>query len=184
LLAVPRSPAWLELAVERRWDGAALQDPRLRGVVRLHTTPDGVVFEARLAHQTQPRLPAAPFGTRVADLWEYDVVECFLVGRGGAYLELELGAGGHFLALRFAAPRHRCDELADLRPVLAHRTDARGWTGRLVAPWSIVPEAVVALNAFVAAGGELLAHTPLPGPQADFHQPQRFAAARLEGDPR
>ena len=49
-------------------------------------------------------MPDAPRGARVANLWEYDVVECFLVGPDGRYLELELGAGGHFLALLFDAP--------------------------------------------------------------------------------
>jgi hypothetical protein len=116
----------------------------------------------------------------VADLWEYDVVECFLAGRDGRYLELELGAGGHFLALCFDAPRRCCDALEALRPALAHRADADGWWARMVAPWRIVPAELVALNAFAAAGGELLAYHPLPGGRPDFHQPARFPAARLD----
>jgi len=184
VLRIPRAPERLELVVERHWNGAPLRDPRLRGVVRLQTTLDGVAFEAELPHQATPRLPSAPAGTRVTDLWEYDVVECFLAGRDGSYLELELGAGGHFLALRFDAPRRCCDALEAFEPALRHRADAGGWSACLLAPWSIVPAEIVALNAFVAAGGELLAHAPLPGPRADFHQPQRFPAARLEEDPR
>jgi hypothetical protein len=184
VLRIPRAPGALELVVERHWNGEPLRDARLRGVARLQTTPDGVAFEASLPHQREPRVPTAPAGTRVGDLWEYDVVECFMAGRDGSYLELELGAGGHFLALRFAAPRRCSDTLESLEPALSHRADARGWSARLVAPWSVVPAEIVALNVFVAAGGELLAHAPLPGPQPDFHQPQRFPAARLEGDPR
>lgn len=180
MLRIPREPDVLELRVERGWDGAPSADPRLRAVVRLQATPQGLAFEASLPHQVPPRVPAAPAGTRVADLWEYDVVECFLVGRDGRYLELELGAGGHFLALCFDAPRRCSDALETLRPLLTHRADAHGWSARMLAPWRIVPEEIVALNAFVAAGGRLLAHHPLPGERPDFHQPARFPAARLD----
>ncbi len=179
MLRIPRAPDTLDLVVERSWNGAPIQDPRLRGLARLQSTPAGIAFEASLPHQARPRVPAAPAGTRVRDLWEYDVVECFLVGRDGAYLELELGAGGHFLALLFDAPRRCSDTLEALQPALTHRADARGWSARLIAPWAVVPTEIVALNAFAAAGGELLAHSPLPGARADFHQPQCFPAARL-----
>jgi hypothetical protein len=152
VLRIPRAPAALDLVIERSWDGAPGGDPRLRGIARLQAT----------------------------DLWEYDVVECFLVGRDGRYLELELGAGGHFLALCFDAPRRCCDALEEFLPELAHRADERGWSARMLAPWRIVPAEIVALNAFVAAGGRLLAHAPLPGERPDFHQPARFPAARLD----
>jgi hypothetical protein len=184
VLRIPPAPDALELRVERRWDGSSVEDARLHARVRLQACADGLAFESSLPHQPRPRLPSAPRGARVSDLWEYDVVECFVVGRDGRYLELELGAGGHFLALCFDAPRRCSDALESLRPALAHRADARGWTARMLAPWSIVPAEVAALNAFVAAGGELLAHHPLPGPRPDFHQPQRFPAASLERKPR
>ena len=180
VLRIPRAPAALELRVERGWDGAPADDPLLCGIVRLQSTPEGIAFEASLPHQASPRVPGAPAGTRVANLGEFDVVECFLVGRDGRYLELELGSGGHFLALRFDAPRRCSDALEALRPELTHRADARGWSARMLAPWRIVPAEIVALNAFVAAGGRLLAHRPLPGGRPDFHQPARFPAARLD----
>ena len=56
--------------------------------------------------------PDAPRGARVEALWEYDVVECFVVGADGCYFELELGAGGHYLALAFDAPRRRSSDFA------------------------------------------------------------------------
>ena len=64
-----------------------------------------------MAHQRAPRIPDAPRGARVEGLWEYDVVECFVVGADGRYFELELGAGGHYLALAFDAPRRRVRRL-------------------------------------------------------------------------
>jgi hypothetical protein len=179
-LVIPRRPAELSLAIERRWDGSDRDDPRLHGRISLCATREGLAVAGRLADPGPPHVPDAPFGTRVADLWNYDVLECFLVGAGGRYLEVELGAGGHFLLLSFSAPRQRCDEHESLRPILAHRRDPGGWRAALTLPWSLVPEGVCALNAFAAVRGELLAHHPLPGPEPDFHQPARYPSARLE----
>jgi hypothetical protein len=182
VLRIPRAPGALELPIERAWDGRPGPGASLRGLARLQVCDGGIAFEAQLSHAAPARVPDAPPGTRVANLWEYDVVECFLVGAGGRYLELELGAGGHFLALLFDAPRRRCDELAGWQPRLAHAASASGWTARMLAPWSIVPAPICALNAFVAAGGALLAHHPLPGARADFHQPAHFPAACADSD--
>ena len=91
----------MRLAIEREWSGAPCADARLHGEVRLSLQPGGLEIQASLPHQETPRVPAGPARTRVADLYEYDVVECFLVGEGGRYLEVELGAGGHFLVLSF-----------------------------------------------------------------------------------
>jgi hypothetical protein len=182
VLTIPRAPGALELPIENVWDGRPGPGAALRGLARLQVCADGIAFEASLWHDAPARVPDAPQGTRVANLWEYDVVECFLVGADGRYLELELGAGGHFLALLFDAPRKRCDELADWRPQLEHAASLSRWTARMLAPWRIVPTPIRALNAFAAAGGALLAHHPLPGPQADFHQPARFPAACADGD--
>jgi hypothetical protein len=184
VLRIPREPDALALRIERGWDGSPCDDVRLHADVRLQATPAGLAFEASLPHQARPRVPQVPAGARVANLWEYDVVECFVAGRDGRYLELELGAGGHFLALAFDAPRRCCDALEALRPRLLHRADATRWSARMWAPWEIVPAEICALNAFVAAGGRLLAHHPLPGERADFHQPSRFPPAALDAEAR
>jgi hypothetical protein len=182
VLRIPRAPDALELPIEDRWDGSP-GPGHVRGLARLQSSADGIAFEARLRHAGPARIPDAPPGARVADLWHYDVVECFLVARDGRYLELELGAGGRFLALLFSAPRVRSDDLAQWQPRVEHRASATEWWARMVAPWRLVPTPITALNAYVAAGGALLARHPLPGPEPDFHQPARFAPACAEGEP-
>jgi hypothetical protein len=179
VLVIPRAPATLRLGIDRHWHGAASLDPRQRGELRLCTREDGLVLVAELPHQEPARIPAAPAGSRVADLWEYDVVECFLVGADGRYVEVELGAGGHFLVLEFSAPRRLADEHAALEPGLTFEPAAGGWRATLVLPWSLVPRELCALDAFAIAGGAFLAHHPLPGDAPDFHQPARFPRARL-----
>jgi hypothetical protein len=146
--------------------------------VELTACDDGLEIVARLPHQPEPRIPAAARGTRVADLFEYDVVECFLAGAGGRYLEVELGAGGHFLVLSFSAPRVRSDSHEALRPALEFASDAGGWRSRIVIERALVPPGLSALNAFVIASGAHLAYGALPGAAPDFHQPARFVPAR------
>jgi len=48
--------------------------------------------------------PAEPLGATWA-LWEREAVECFVVGAGEEYLELELGPQGHHLALTLRGAR-------------------------------------------------------------------------------
>jgi hypothetical protein len=180
-LVIPRAPGMLRLAIDRHWHGAASLEPRLRGELRLCARADGLVVAAGLPHQDPARIPAAPAGSRVANLWEYDVVECFLVGADGRYVEIELGAGGHFLVLEFSAPRRLADDHAGLEPALAFERRAYGWRSTLVLPWPLVPRGLCALDAFAIAGGAFLAHHPLPGDAPDFHQPARFPSARLAG---
>jgi len=177
-LVIPRAPGRLALPIERYWDGAPCPHAHLHGQVELAARGDGLLLSASLPHQPEPRIPAAPRGARVADLWEYDVVECFVAGAGGRYLEVELGAGGHFLVLSFSAPRVRSDAHEALRLPVDFASDARGWRASVLLERPLVPPGLCALNAFVIAGGAHLAYGSLPGPAPDFHQPARFPRAR------
>jgi hypothetical protein len=184
VLVIPRAPERLALGIERFWDGTPCPHARLHGRVELAARGVGLELVASLPHQPKPRVPAAPLGDRVSNLWEYDVVECFLVGAGGRYLEIELGAGGHFLVLSFSGPRIRSDGHESFRPELDFTSDPHAWCSRLFLDWELVPPALERLNAFVSAGGAHLAYGALPGPAPDFHQPARFPRARLDSPPR
>lgn len=173
------------------WDGKPCEDRSLWGTIDLQGTPEGLRVTATLPHQLSPSIPEAPQGSRVANLWEYDVVECFLVG-AEKYLEVELGAGGHFLVLDFTAPRVRDQEYESFAPVIDFESDSisppcvgemaesqRGssqgrWRSSVTIPWNMIPKGLHAANAFVIARDHFLCASPLPGPQADFHQPARF----------
>jgi hypothetical protein len=180
VLVVPRAPERLVLPIERYWDGAPCHLPHLHGRVELSARDEGIELVASLPHQPEPRIPAAPPGARVPDLWEYDVVECFLAGAGGRYLEVELGAGGHFLVLSFSAPRVRSDAHEHLELPVDFASDDHRWRARTLLDWSLVPTPIDALNAFAVARGAHLAYAPLPGPAPDFHAPARFPRAQVE----
>ena len=134
MLVIPHAPEALRLPIERHWDGTRCPDPRRRGELSLALAPDALEIGASFERLLPARVPDAPSGTRVANLWEYDVVECFLAGARGRYLEIELGAAGHFLVLEFDAPRRRSNEHADLRPAVSFRQDEGRWHAALRLP--------------------------------------------------
>lgn len=165
----------LTLPITRYWNGAPCAHETLHGTVTLTKNAEGIEITASLPHQKTPRIPNQPAGTRVSNLWEYDVVECFLVG-ADTYLEVELGAGGHFLVLDFSAPRVRKNEYADFQPTLqydAHATQ-NAWKSSLLIPHRMIPKHLSRVNAFVIVGEHFLAHAPTPGEKPDFHQPDTF----------
>jgi hypothetical protein len=178
MLTIPRAPVRLRLPIERQWDGAPSET--VRAALELSIVDAALELRSELRQPGAPRVPDARPGTRVANLWEYDVVECFLAGAGGRYLELELGAGGHFLALSFRARRVRSNELGSFTPRIEHHRGADGvQRTALRIPLALIPSDVRAIGAFAIAGGLFLAHAPVPGPVPDFHQPDRWTPARL-----
>ncbi len=111
------------------------------------------------------------------------MVECFVVGAEG-YLEVELGAGGHFLVLDFAAPRVRRNAYEAFVPRMTFEPCLEGnpaWRSSILIPWSMVPVRIQGVNAYVISCHHYLCYHPLPGPTPDFHQPERFPYVRLEG---
>ena len=119
-------------------------------------------------------------GRRVDGLWDFDVVELFLVGPGHQYLEIELGAGGHFLILGFDSIRRRSQGYETFVPVLRfEKTGEKVWTSSLTIPWKMVPENLRAMNAFAIMAGQFLAYSPVPGEQPDYHQPDHYPSASL-----
>ena len=176
---LPPAPAFLELAVDRLWDGGAPPQTEQRAWVRLGAEPGGLRVAVGMAHQRPARIPDAPVGARVDGLWRYDVVECFVVAADGRYLELELGAGGHQLVLAFAAARERTRDFAAAPLALTWRRDAAGWSARCTLPRAWIPEPVVRVNAFAIGGGVFLAHAPVGGAEPDFHRPAAYPRVRI-----
>ena len=175
---IPRAPLRLALALDRQWHGAPSRE--VCGRLELSRVGGDLQLRALLRQAGTPRVPTAPPGTRVEGLWNFDVVECFLAGSGGRYLEIEIGASAHFLLLAFHARRLRAHSWPDLRLPTSHgRTPDGAWWAALRVPGALLPSGLRAANACAIAAGRFLAYHPLPGPIPDFHQPSRWPAARL-----
>jgi len=182
-MLIPHTPDVLVLPIVTYWDGTSCANTRLHGVVTLGVEAEGLWITATLPHQACPSVPVLPPCTRVANLWEYDVVECFVVGAEG-YLEVEVSAGGHFLVLDFAAPRVCRNAYEAFVPRMTFEPCLAGkpvWHASILIPWSMMPVPVQGVNAYVISRNHYLCYSPLPGPKPDFHQPERFPHVRLAG---
>lgn len=164
----------MRLVVENQWNGEKSPRPDVRAEVSFEQVEGGMAVKASMPRREDEKVPDAPARTRVENLWEYDVVELFLVGDDGKYLEIELGPGGHYLILGFDGVRRRSDGHIGLDPHIEMKKDDRSWSSSCLLPPSIVPTPLKAVNAFVIASGLYLAAFPVPGEKPDFHQPGAF----------
>jgi len=109
-------------------------------------------------------------------LWEHEVVELFLVGDGGDYLEIEVGPYGHYLILSLDKPRVISKKL--LPAAVTSEISGARWTASVVFSVDLLPEQICRANAFAIHGlgpdRTYLAHSSLPAEKPDFHQPHRF----------
>jgi hypothetical protein len=168
----------VRLFVDALWDGG-MAPPDECCVVLLEGREGDLSIEVDAPFHADPA-PEAPLG-RLDGLWNFEVVELFLVGSGERYLEIEMGPHGHYLALLLHGRRKVVE--ADIAiSYHAHVTGPR-WRGRgrIAARW--LPPGIHAANAFAmhGAGDErrYLAHSPVPGMQPDFHRLEHYAPFTL-----
>ena len=158
------------------WDGSSVADDE-RVSVRIDGEPDALVISVDAPLHRDPPPP----GTGSFDgLWDYEVVELFLVGAGEDYVELEFGPHGHFLVLRLHGARNAVER--SLPIVYAATIAGDRWRGVARVPRRLVPAGPHRANAFAIHGvraRRYLCATPLPGPHPDFHQPGRFPPVTL-----
>jgi hypothetical protein len=170
----------LKLPVNRYWNGEACDEVSYCAQVWLSHSEAGVTIKAQAQVYKEQLIPVGPIDKPFDGLWDYDVVELFLVAASGHYLEVELGAGGHWLVLGFDGVRHRSNDYADFKPELNYDNDGAVWTSTIVIPWNMIPQPVTSLNAYAICQGQFLAYTPVPGVVADYHQPSTFPEAEIE----
>lgn len=169
------------LRITRDWQGRPLE---LRAQVQLdlRCCRQGLRLQVRSPFYGDPP-PALPRG-RCPGLWEYEVVEIFLVGEERRYTEVELGPHGHYLALRLHGVRQVVDESIELayEARITHRDGL--WQGAVTVPWVHLPRPILTANAFAMHGvGDrrlYLAAHPVPGTVPDFHRLQHFRPLQFQ----
>jgi hypothetical protein len=169
----------LRVDIEQKWNGRP-STKRERVIVTVQDDGDflKVVVDAPF-HGDPP--PEGPPGS-TPGLWNHEVVEVFIAGDNGHYLELEFGPYGHYLALSFSGVREQSGgphELHYRTVVLKH-----AWIGTARVPRTLLPPGPHRLNATSIHGHPVqrrrfLSWQVLPGEVADFHQPQHFAPVEL-----
>ena len=164
----------MNICIQQTWNGIGLE-PAEEVTLSLEGDPS-MGFRLTIdAPYWADKAPDGPQGRRW-QLWEYEVVELFLVGKGGDYVEFEFGPHGHYLALKLRAPRQI--EVDDVPLEYVSHIRGNRWIGRSEIPPTLVPAALAKYNAFAIHGmgpkRRYLSHVPLPGPRPDFHQPDYF----------
>lgn len=173
----PPERAALGFRVQDDWDGAPSTLPHADVMVALG--PE-VVWVGVDAPWGEAHAPAEPPGS-LDGLWEYDVVELFLLGEGERYLELELGPCGHYLALELEG-RRQCRRRGAPIAFQAARSGDR-WAGLAAVPRDWLPPGPLRANAYtihtVSGRRHYRAWTPVPGPSPDFHRLEAFPTVAL-----
>lgn len=168
----------MRLEVDSTWDGhPARTDERVH--LTLSPTLAGLRVEVDAPFHGDPPPPGEP--GPCWELWEYEVVELFVVGATDRYTEVELSPHGHHLLLRLEGIRHVVEKMLPL-DFRAQIVGAR-WQGIALLPWDVLPPKPRRGNAFAIHGlgtqRRHLAASPLPGARPDFHQPDRFPSLTL-----
>jgi len=159
----------IETVIGNFWNGERAS-PGEHVTLRAQLDPQRLTVEVDAPFHDDPP-PTAPRG-RCDGLWEFEVVELFLVGENERYLEIELGAHGHYLLLELSGPRRvvRSDLECDYD---VSRRGAR-WSGRAAIARDLLPPGLRRWNAFaihgLGPGRRYLAAHPLPGERPDFHR--------------
>lgn len=164
------------LVVASDFQGQAL-DPEQIVTVRIKVSAEqlSVNVEAPWWADLAPRAPVG----RTPRLWEHSVVELFLMGPDGRYVELELGPFGHHLVLELQAFRFVVrDDLACAFQV--QRAGAR-WRGRALLALAELPPRPWRVSACAiwgrAESRSFAMANPTGGQVPDFHQLAAFGEA-------
>ena len=172
----------MKLTIHKSWDG---HPAPASGVTHLTLSaePLGLRIDVDAPFHDDPA-PPGPAGPSWG-LWDYEVVELFILGLDDRYTEIELGPHGHHLVLQLHGARNTITrELPlDFSARIHRGADGDRWTGTARIDRALLPLAPHRLNAYAIHGGggarRYLARTPVPGPGPDFHRLQYFPAITL-----
>ena len=169
----------MRLEIASTWDGQPIAREEVASVsVARDATSLVVMVEA--PYHGDPRPGAGP--GRTDRLWDYEVVEVFLLGQQERYLEIEMGPHGNYLVLLLAG-RRQVERQALLMEYEA-RVNALRWQGRARLPLAYLPDAAGRGNAYSVHGvgprRRYLAAYPVPGREPDFHRLDCFGPFTLD----
>lgn len=163
--------------VGHTWDGVALVDEE-KSIVETSWLENGdlkILVDAPFANDPPPDCE----NTACWELWNFEVVELFLVGSGdpAPYTEIEISPWGNHLVLQLLGPRNTIAKELPLQLTVA-RAKTR-WTAEAVLSATLLPQGDLLVNAYRVFGVEPNRHyqvmTPLGGDKPDFHRVGQFS---------
>jgi hypothetical protein len=118
------------------------------------STPNGVRgvgLDIKAPFYDDPAPPGRP--GRFDGLWDYEVVEVFLLGNDKKYIELEFGPHGHYLVYQLEGVRNPVNTTQGLEIYSVSRnTTAKVWHGTAFIAEDQLPEGLNSFNAYAIHG--------------------------------
>ena len=170
----------VQLQIQTTWDGEPVESPTL---IKLTKEPGGLCIEVEAKFWNDPTNPGGKEEQPFFRLWDYEVVELFLLNNEGQYTEIELGPWGQHIVLLL----NKGKDLRHSLPIVysANRSTDR-WTGKAVIDKDYLPPNITKLNAYAIHGsGENRVYEALyPAPKGahkapGFHKLEYFKPADL-----
>ena len=134
-----------------------------------------------------PKPPNIPIGS-VDQLWNYEVIEVFLLGEDNRYFEFEIGPKGHYLLLQLNGFRNIIEQGFPLNNYNTKIENNR-WTAVAVIPSDYLPNKLSKFNAYAIHGSgpnrQYLALFPTPFgkyKEPEFHRLEYFRDFLLNND--
>ena len=163
------------LHTSHTWDGFEALKAETASIA-VSETPNGLSLKIEAPFHGDPR-PTAAVGS-LWELWNWEVVELFVVGPNDRYLEIEVGPHGHYLALRLHGERNIVDHGHPLD--VSTTVAGERWHGIVNVPTELLPEKPWRVNGYAIHGTgderRYLASFPVPGASPDYHRLACFRA--------
>lgn len=177
---MPFGSTTTNIALSGSWNASPLLSGEF-GELSIYGEPQGLRLEMRGSYFGDPP-PEEPPGS-TAQLWQFEVLELFLLGSEEHYLELEFGPHGHYLALLLHGERNLCSEGHSL----GYQAKIQGeeWIAQAQIPRRLLPPGLNAMNFYGIHGQaeerRYLAWKPPLGDKPDFHRLESFGAIESAG---
>ena len=160
------------IRIEAEWNGTAIS-ARHWITVHLLYKVDHLEVRVSAPYYGDPTAPSTPIGP-TDQLWEHEVVEIFIYGDKGKYLEVELAPSGHHLVLQLQGIRNVVASKLPLDFTATIHGDR--WTGTARIDKDDLPGTPRRWNVTAIHGSKderrYLSWNVLPGEAPDFHQPE------------
>lgn len=191
LIACLRSRAsdQMQYTISRLWDNRTVADTEAIDLSLGSRVVDAVPYlqlNISAPFYDDPKLPDNTTVGSTDQLWNYEVVELFLLGDDRHYLEVELGPKGHYLLLQLHGYRNVTQTGLHLDH-FSTRIDDKRWTGSALIPGHYLPHGLSRFNAYAIHGSgphrQYLSLFPTPFgkyKEPDFHRLDYFGDFKLK----
>lgn len=169
-----------QFVIGHSWDGIELaeQDKAVVAVNWLNNGDLSISIDAPFANDPAPNCA----NTACWELWNFEVVELFLVGAGdpAPYTEIEISPWGHHLVLQLLGSRNTLAKELPLQVsvVRSEHLETPRWSANAILSGHLLPSGDLRVNAYRVSGVEPNRHyhvmTPMVGDVPDFHHIDQF----------